>query len=366
MFHVMDVRVKIEIVQCYYESGRSATGAIRQYKKQNKLHNDPFTAATVLKVLKKFENEGCVAHHSKGAGRPCLQDERTEAVSEALRLSSASNTHGLSSTSAVSNITGISRSSVYNILRFKLNKYPYRLQLQHELLPPDYAARRDFAVWFLNDMLHSLDCVLWSDESYFHLDGGVNTHNAIIWADEKPLHVITKPLHPQKVCVWIGFTSKFMLEPVIFDQGTIDGRQYFEMLRDNVIPQLKRRRKCSSTIFMQDGAPPHIFTPVKDLLTKTFTVQRVISRNFQHSWPSRSPDINPCDYYLWSHMKQKVYCGVYPKTIEELKKRIFDAATAIANSDSMENAVLHLVDRLQCLVENNGHHIEPFQRRETP
>lgn len=356
----MDVNVKIKIVKCYYECGRSATAAIRLYKKQNKLHNDPFNASTVLKVITKFEKEGCVAHHSKGAGRPSLQDERTEAVSEALRISSASNTHGLSSTSTVSNITGISRSSVYNILRFKLSKYPYRLQIQHELLPPDYSARYDFAIWFLNEMLPSIDKVLWSDESYFYLDGAVNTHNAIIWADEKPSRVITKPLHPQKVCVWIGFTSKFMLEPVIFDQGTIDGKSYLAMLRDDVIPQLKRRRKCSSTIFMQDGAPPHIYTPVKELLTKTFSAQRVISRNFPQPWPSRSPDINPCDFYLWSHMKQIVYCGTYPKTLSELKTRIVAAADEIANSNCIETAVMNLVDRLHCLVENNGHHIEPF------
>ena len=67
-----------------------------------------------------------------------------------------------------------------------------------------------------------------------------------------------------------------------------------------------------------------------------------------------------CDFYLWSHMKQKVYHHCYPKTKEELKKKIIAAAGEIANSNSMHFAVDHVLDRLQFLVENNGGHIEPF------
>ena len=99
-----------------------------------------------MRVVKKFETEGCVVHQSKGAGRPSLREERMEIVGEALEESSSSNTHQLSSSTIISNMTAIPRSSVYNILRQKLNKYPYRLDLQHELLPPDYTARKNFAI----------------------------------------------------------------------------------------------------------------------------------------------------------------------------------------------------------------------------
>ena len=130
-------------------------------------------------------------------------------------------------------MTAIPILSVYNILRQQLNKYPNRLQMQHELLPTDYTARKNFATWFLNNIFHSIDSIFWSDESYFYLGGG--THNAIIWVDEKPSHIISKPLYPKKVCVWIGFTSKFMLDSIIFDEGTIKGQRYFELIRDNII-----------------------------------------------------------------------------------------------------------------------------------
>jgi hypothetical protein len=31
---------------------------------------------------------------------------------------------------------------------------------------------------------------------------------------------------------------------------------------------------------------------------------RVVSRGL---WPPQSPDLNPCDFYLWGKLKDKVY-----------------------------------------------------------
>ncbi|GFX44285.1 uncharacterized protein TNCV_4376731 [Trichonephila clavipes] len=49
-------------------------------------------------------------------------------------------------------------------------------------------------------------------------------------------------------------------------------------------------------MFMQDGAPPHITRCVKDVLKHHFTEERVISRQFLHLRPPRSPDLNPGDF----------------------------------------------------------------------
>ena len=47
---------------------------------------------------------------------------------------------------------------------------------------------------------------------------------------------------------------------------------------------------------------------------------RIISRNAEFLWPPYSPDLNPCDFYLWGYLKNKVYTSPTPKTTEELKK----------------------------------------------
>ena len=198
---------------------------------------------------KKFEETGCVAHQAEGAGRPTLSHERKETVSEALQGASRSNELQLSSVSAISRLSNIPRSPVYRILRYKLNKHPYRLQMKQKLSPDDFVKRQHFANWFLDVMLDSLDNVCGLTIATWTC---VNTHNAIMWADEKPKHVLMKPLQPEKVCVWIGFTAKFVLDPVILDEGSINGERYLSMLKENVISNLKRLRKCSSTVLMQD------------------------------------------------------------------------------------------------------------------
>ena len=65
-----------------------------------------------------------------------------------------------------------------------------------------------------------------------------------------------------------------------------------------VIPALQEHNCVEITVFMQDGAPPHIGRQVQRLLRETFTDERIISRSFSDPWPARSPDLNPCDFWL--------------------------------------------------------------------
>ncbi|GBM40785.1 hypothetical protein AVEN_80795-1 [Araneus ventricosus] len=91
------------------------------------------------------------------------------------------------------------------------------------------------------------------------------------------------------ICEEIGLSG-----PVTYaDNGT----SYESLLRNQLIPALKQRLRVDSTIFMQDGAPPHIATPVKQLLNLHFRNNRISSRHFPTAWPPRSPDLNTCDFW---------------------------------------------------------------------
>ena len=57
-------------------------------------------------------------------------------------------------------------------------------------------------------------------------------------------------------------------------------------------------------------------------LTEKFDENCLISQNSSFGWPPYSPDLNPCDYYLWGYLKSKVYSDPYPKTTEQLKKEL--------------------------------------------
>ncbi|GBM21250.1 hypothetical protein AVEN_149842-1 [Araneus ventricosus] len=123
------------------------------------------------------------------------------------------------------------------------------------------------------------------------------------------------PLHSQKVTVRSEFTAVFIVGPFFFAEidpsgpvtCTVKGKCYESLLRNQLIPALQQRGCLDSTIFMQDGAPPHIATPVKKLLNLHFGKDRIISRPFATAWPLRSPDLNPCDFWLWGYLKDVVY-----------------------------------------------------------
>jgi hypothetical protein len=78
-----------------------------------------------------------------------------------------------------------------------------------------------------------------------------------------------------------------------------------------------RKKKKTYGYFMQDGATAHTATYSINVLNEVFE-NRLISRRL---WPARCPDLNPCDFYLWGNLKDKVYSN-NPHTLVELKQSI--------------------------------------------
>ena len=64
--------------------------------------------------------------------------------------------------------------------------------------------------------------------------------------------------------------------------------------------------------FQQDGARPHTATTVQTWLREKFG-DKFIDKN---SWPPRSTDLNPCDFFLWGYPKSVVY-NPLPKTLDD-------------------------------------------------
>ncbi|GFW98885.1 uncharacterized protein TNCV_4655121 [Trichonephila clavipes] len=124
------------------------------------------------------------------------------------------------------------------------------------LKPQDQKTRFEFACRFLVRMKVD-DARPWktqlSNEAHIYLDGAVNTQNCRILDTSFPYILHQQP-----------------------------GRQCLQ-----------------TTTFMQDEAIPHIERQVKALLSANFGGNLVISKHFPYSWSSRSPDLNPLDFWLW-------------------------------------------------------------------
>ena len=76
----------------------------------------------------------------------------------------------------------------------------------------------------------------------------------------------------------------------------------------------------------------------------------------KQQWPPRSPDLNPCDYFLWCYLKSKVYKSL-PKTLNDLKANIRKDVKKI-NTSTLESIFFNFFERCQLVVEKNGGQFE--------
>lgn len=336
------------LLRCFYANKNSATAAIRQYKRENHLIKNPCAPSTVIRMVEKFERTYSLQDEKHG--RNSLENERNENVAEIV-----SHNAGRISIRKVSNESNIPATSVYRIMTGQLSLKPFKFKMLQALEDRDFEKRIEFGNWYYQNE-PTIPNVLWSDEAYLHLDGGVSRYHCQIWSVNNPRQIMTKPLHPRKICVWIGFTSTFCLEPYFFE-GTITAASYLQMLQNHVQPSLTRLDKLSSTIFQQDGAPAHFGKVVRSYLEKTFGADRIISRGCNVPWPPRSPDLTPVDYWFWGTLKARIFHHNHPMTIPELKQRVIEECERFT-PDEFCNAVADLRHRIELLMKEDGHHFE--------
>jgi hypothetical protein len=92
------------------------------------------------------------------------------------------------------------------------------------------------------------------------------------------------------------------------------------MLETFLIPELQWFPVNENTHFQQDGATSHTARVTMNLLKDLF-LNHLISRNGDVQWPPRSPDLSPCNFFLWGYLKSKVF-ETCPATTQDLKVRI--------------------------------------------
>ncbi|GBN36265.1 hypothetical protein AVEN_57767-1 [Araneus ventricosus] len=73
-------------------------------------------------------------------------------------------------------------------------------------------------------------------------------------------------------------------------------------------------------------------------------------------WPPYSPDLNPCDFFLWGHMKDLVY-KKKPTDLINLKKYITDTFASIKRK-TLELVTDNFVTMLRYCITSDGSHFE--------
>jgi hypothetical protein len=107
-------------------------------------------------------------------------------------------------------------------------------------------------------------------------------------------------VHDQKIDVWCAITASRTVGPIFFE-NTINSEQYVTVILQPFLGGITEEEKTYG-YFMQDVAPAHTATYSINFENEVFE-DRLTSRGL---WPARSPDLNPCDFYLWENLKDEM------------------------------------------------------------
>jgi len=103
------------------------------------------------------------------------------------------------------------------------------------------------------------------------------------------------------------------------------------MLQLWLMPQLQE--DSEDFIFQQGGALPHFHFDVCAHLNAKLPGHRIQRASHNDSplftWPPQSPDLTPCDFFLWGYIKDRVYVPPMPRDLPQLRQRIVGAVAAI-------------------------------------
>ena len=310
---------------------------------RNYFPSQPPTIETLRNTYQRFIQTGSVQDLPK-SGRP-----RSVTATDTLQdVAAAVENNPEQSIRRGALAAGMSSTSYYRATQ-ELGLSPYKPQLVVSLNDDDFDRRLQFAgEWQAKFDAEPklIDKILWTDESEFKLNGLVNKHNCFYWAGSNPHEQKPHQNTSQGVMVWCGISSTRLIGPY-FMEGPVTGESYRNMLEQFLWPQLKFQRM----FFQQDGAPAHYSLLVRDWLDQKLP-NRWIGRRGPFDWPARSPDLSPCDFYLWGRLKDMVYrerCA----TLQELRGRIA-AACGELSLDEIARACRSVPKRLSDLIAHNG------------
>lgn len=165
---------------------------------------------------------------------------------------------------------------------------------------------------------------------------------------EKRPQQVRKSQFQLKVLHVVFMDSQGILLDYPVAQGrTLTGELYAEIVRDKLRPAIRRKRAellDSGVILLHDNARPHLTHHVTDLLDSW---QWEV---LQH--PPYSPDLSPCDYFLFSRMKKPLR-GVKYQDVDAINVAVRNSLRSLTEED-FSLGIPQLVHRWQKCWDADG------------
>lgn len=222
------------------------------------------------------------------------------------------------------NRLGISPASWHRIAK-EIEYHPYKAVRTQRLLDTDFPRRVSFSEWIERKSVQEMRNMLFSDKAYFDLNGHVNSQNVRMYSAKRrgrPENLAHERFVSQKLHVFCGIRMSGLFGLRFFRNETMNAARYHSLLQYHVLPEIRESNggNLANLTWTQDGAPCHTERRNIAYLSRQFG-GRLVSKGADREWPPRSPDLNPCDFFLWGYLKSRVY---YPKptNLDELQAAI--------------------------------------------
>ncbi|GFU50981.1 t-complex protein 1 subunit delta [Nephila pilipes] len=234
---------------------------------------------------------------------------------------------------------GIKRTSLQRIMK-ELELSPYKIQVTQHLNEDHTQRRSEFAQLMLEKL---------------------QTELSLLGQRKAGDHCCPKP-PPEKISCVVCNILAWCIWPYFHRWNSKRGELQKVPGRD-FIPFLHGHDLVQGHWFMQDGARPHRTADVFEVHNEHFS-DRIIGLDYPShfqsgiEWLPYSSDLNPCDYYLWSYLKSKVW-QTSPTNLPELKTAITTAVDTI-DSEACSRVMVGFQNHLTAVLVKDGGHFEPL------
>jgi histone-lysine N-methyltransferase SETMAR len=194
--------------------------------------------------------------------------------------------------------------------------------------------------------------VVTGDESWFYWRqiGRKQSNACWVATGESPRTVVRQGRFEPKTLVCIFFRESGVQHITYWDKGeTVDNISYVNDCLKPLVKVINKQRPaygCKNLKFHHDNARPHVHQNVVNYLKE----QNFILMDH----PPYSPDLAPCDFWLFDYIKQRL-------TDHTSEKSLISQITAIVDSISKEDLQKTFnkwIERMQLCVKNKGDYFE--------
>ena len=311
--------------------------------------------STIARNIQRFETKGTLINNCRCEARQeQREDARNDTDLEVLLC--VEENDGKISTRKLEDEIGIDHTTAFRILK-RHKYYSFKYEKHQELRDGDEIRRQAFCFDMMeraNTDREFLKNICFTDECTFTLNNEPNVQNYRYWNKENQHRFVeTRTQYPQKVNVWAGIFGHNIIGPLFLTRN-LNAEYYLELLENHILPALHDAARENQEVWYQmDGCPAHSTLAVREYLDNSFN-GNVIGLNHTVNWPARSPDISPNDFFLWGHLKNRIYKDKKYPNLDELKNAISAQCNRISVYQ-LANVRREFYDRLgYCLAVDGG------------